>query len=89
MFTVAPYGGVPLVYQYIKRKLAPDDMDYVRVLTVKQLANFLKSQVAVANSYKKSKITKRFRELLGYPIHFAVEGFQKDLFSKQSKKGKK
>lgn len=89
LFMVAPYGGVPLVYQYIKRKLAPDDSGYVRVLTVKQLANFLRDQVTVTNSYKKSEITKRFRELLGYPIHFAVEGFQKQLFSKRSEKRKR
>jgi len=58
-------------------------------LTVKQLANFLKDQVTIANPYKKGEISKRFRELLGYPIHFAVEGFQKELLSKRSRKGKK
>lgn len=86
LFMVAPYGGVPLAHQYVKHRLSPDDVGYVRILRVKQLAQFLKEQVIVTNPQKKGEITKRFRELLNYPIQLAPMGFQKPSSQKRSKK---
>jgi hypothetical protein len=68
IFFVAPLGGEPKAYSYIDKRLSPDDEGYIRIITVKKMAEFLKSQLSTVNPTKKGEVQKRYRKLLNYQI---------------------
>lgn len=68
LFFVAPLGGEPKAFSYVDKRLAPDDDGYVRIISVKKMAEFLKAQIDVTNPAKKAEITKLYRKLLNYQI---------------------
>ena len=67
LFFVAPYGGEPTLFRYMHGgRLSPDDLAYIRIITVKDMAIFLKSQIEINNPVKKAEITKLYQKLLNY-----------------------
>lgn len=68
LFFVAPLSAEPSASSYVAKRLAPDDEGYVRIISVKKMAEFLKSQIAATNPSKKAEITKIYRKLLNYQI---------------------
>lgn len=66
----APFGADPYAAEYIRTSLPSEYQGLVRVITVRELFEFLNRQTsfAIQNSTRKGQITKQLNSLLNYEV---------------------
>jgi hypothetical protein len=70
LFFVAPFGGTPNAFEYIRKELPEELRGFVNILSVKQVAQFLYNRICLStqNKMKRAQIKGRFKNLFNYEV---------------------